>query len=548
VLLLGRYQLLRQIGRGGMAEVWEAHALGDRGFTRRVAVKRLTERGSEMERMFVDEARIASRLHHLNVVAVLDFGVADGVPFQVLEYVDGLDAEALLARARERGGRGIPVVCALHVAAEVARGLEHAHQARGEDGHLLGIVHRDVSPNNVLVAWTGEVKLGDFGIAFARDRAGATQAGTTKGKPSYMAPEQMTRGTLDPRTDLFALGCTLHALAAGASPLSGEDRMADLLSGKPLPLSEDLPEDVRAIVARATRRSRGDRYEDAGRLAAACDEAARAHASDPRRAFLEWLGTLRPAPAPPEAGALDWLFSAAPGLPAPATATLPATDVAAPATTAATQTSATISSTDTMATPPLPPAPATPAAVMAAPPRPRRRIALMAAAAVAIVGGVAALLVRSAEDVRLQPAAFESRSLIPAPSPEATVASAPQPPAPVHQPEVTVTAPATPAPPRETAPSPPRAAPAPARPASSRPRAPEGTGFLQVSGEVALRKEILVDGQSAGFAPKVLELGVGPHQLELRGEDGAVVGSRRVEITSFDTRSAPARWTPESPP
>ena len=110
--------------------------------------------------------------------------------------------------------------------------MEHAHRARGEDGELLGIVHRDVSPNNVLVAWTGEVKLGDFGIAFVRDRVGATQAGTTKGKPSYMAPEQITRGGMDARTDLFALGCTLHAMVAGTSPLSGEDRMADLLAGR----------------------------------------------------------------------------------------------------------------------------------------------------------------------------------------------------------------------------------------------------------------------------------------------------------------------------
>src|SRR5262245_4974142 len=123
-----------------MAEVWEARALGDRGFTRRVAVKRLTASGPEMERMFVDEARIAWRLHHSNVVPVLDFGVADGVPFQVLEYVDGLDADALQALARARGS-GIPVDCALHVAAEVARGLDHAHQARGDDGELLGIVH-----------------------------------------------------------------------------------------------------------------------------------------------------------------------------------------------------------------------------------------------------------------------------------------------------------------------------------------------------------------------------------------------------------------------
>jgi len=493
VLLLGRYQLIREIGRGGMAEVWEARALGDRGFTRRVAVKRLTASGSEMERMFVDEARIASRLHHANVVPVLDFGVAEGVPFQVLEYVDGLDADALQALARARAS-GIPVACALHVAAEVARGLDHAHQARGDDGELLGIVHRDVSPNNILVAWTGEVKLSDFGIAFARDRGAATEAGTTKGKPCYMAPEQITRGTLDARTDLFALGCVLHALVAGESPMAGEDRMADLLAGKPLPLAADLPDDVREIVARATRRSRSERYEDARGIAAACDEAARARAGgDPRRVFLEWLGTLRPAPAP-AAGALDWMFGATP-VPVDAPATAPA-------------------STE----------------VKAVRPRQNRMRFLVAAAAlVAFAGGGAALMARPEGELPLEPVALEA--LPPAPGP-APVPSPPPPPVETSAAPVAAAAPPPPPPPKRSRPS----------------AAPAGTGFLQISGEVALRKEILVDGRSAGFAPKTLELPVGEHQVALRGEDGTVIGSRRVEIRSWETRSAPARWTPEAPP
>ncbi|HZN91815.1 MAG TPA: serine/threonine-protein kinase, partial [Myxococcales bacterium] len=396
MLLLGRYQLIREIGRGGMAEVWEARALGDRGFTRRVAVKRLTASGSEMERMFVDEARIASRLHHANVVPVLDFGVAEGVPFQVLEYVDGLDADALQALARARAS-GIPVACALHVAAEVARGLDHAHQARGDDGELLGIVHRDVSPNNILVAWTGEVKLSDFGIAFARDRGAATEAGTTKGKPCYMAPEQITRGTLDPRTDLFALGCVLHALVAGESPMAGEDRMADLLAGKPLPLAAELPDDVRAIVARATRRSRSERYEDARSIAAACDEAAHARAGgDPRRAFLQWLGTLRPAPAP-AAGALDWMFGATPvpgGAPAAALAHAPTAVVT-----------------------PVPPAAARPRGGKA-------RILVAAAVLLAFAGGGAALMARPEKEAPLESLGAVALETLPAaPIPSASAPS-----------------------------------------------------------------------------------------------------------------------------
>src|SRR5207237_6362173 len=139
-------------------EVFEAIATGERGFTRTVAIKRmLPEIERAHENMFLDEARIASHLHHANIVSVLDYGLADQRPFQVLEFVDGLDLQSAVALAKERGAP-IPVEVALHVCTEVAHALQHAHQARGPDGQPLGIVHRDVKPANILVPYDGDVK------------------------------------------------------------------------------------------------------------------------------------------------------------------------------------------------------------------------------------------------------------------------------------------------------------------------------------------------------------------------------------------------------
>ena len=163
-----------------------------------------------------------------------------------MELVDGLDAAHWMEMARERGA-ALPEVAALRIAADVARALHAAHEARDEAGTTRGIVHRDVSPGNVLVARDGSVKLSDFGIAKARDRLEKTSAGATKGKMAFMAPEQMLGAELDRRTDVFGLGCTLHALLTGRSALADEGDTATLMGGGELPLDPRLADDVRAI-------------------------------------------------------------------------------------------------------------------------------------------------------------------------------------------------------------------------------------------------------------------------------------------------------------
>jgi hypothetical protein len=292
--LAGKYELVRLLGRGGMAEVWEAFTHGDAGFRRRVALKRLSQEhvGDEaLARLFIDEARLSSLLHHPNVVSIIDFGVDAGVAFQVMELVDGVDAGHLVGT--------VPLPLALGIVARIGQGLHAAHTATDEHGAALHLVHRDVSPQNILLSRRGEVKLSDFGIARWKHRTERTLAGSTRGKPSYMAPEQATKGEVDARTDVFSLGCTLHALCAGTSPLADENALVDLLAGVPLPLASTLPEPVLAMIRRAVERDRQARFPDALAFAQACEAALQSLA--PGLAFESALGARVTSLAPPPA-------------------------------------------------------------------------------------------------------------------------------------------------------------------------------------------------------------------------------------------------------
>ncbi len=298
---------MRRLGSGGMAEVLEAEALGEAGFVRRVAIKRMLATANEdasFARMFLDEARIASRLHHANIVSVLDYGLVDGAPFQVLELVDGVDARTLVRRGE--GGK-LPVDIALYIVAQIGHALASAHEATDAAGEALGIVHRDVSPGNVLISWDGDVKLADFGIAFAKDKIEKTEAGTTKGTLIYMSPEQAVTGRVDRRADVFSLGCVLHTLLTGVSPLAG-DHFVQFLSEQKLPISAGLPEDVHSIVEIATQYDREQRFQSAVAMTEAVGRALASRVErDPRRRLVEYLVPLRKK-VPETVGRLDALL------------------------------------------------------------------------------------------------------------------------------------------------------------------------------------------------------------------------------------------------
>ncbi len=223
----------------------------------------------------------------------------EGRPFLALELVEGMSAAEALQRARERR-TPVPHAVALAIAVDVARALHHAHTAEGDDGRPLRIVHRDVKPSNVLLSWTGDVKLTDFGIARAEGRVSKTTEGFTRGTPDYMAPEQVASSHVDARTDVFGLGCTLATLLTGKSPLHDRDAVVRLLGGAPLPLGPSLDRDVRALLDRALAPRPSDRHPTALAFAEQAAEAmARRLVRDARGEVATFVTALRDGAAPP---------------------------------------------------------------------------------------------------------------------------------------------------------------------------------------------------------------------------------------------------------
>jgi serine/threonine protein kinase len=280
----GRYRLLDRLGEGGMAEVFKAKSFGVEGFEKILCIKRILPALSEHDRfveLFVHEAKLAVRLSHANIVQVFDLGRvehADGTApsyFIAMEYVPGLDLSTLLTRCA-RGKIPIPCAMAAFLAAEIAKALDHAHRRRDEQSRPLGIVHRDISPQNVLVSWEGEVKVTDFGIAKARDSisddAEDQGPGRIRGKLAYMSPEQSRAGALDGRSDLFSLGVVLYEILAGSHPFRAPmaaETLRRIQSSEYPPLSllrPDVPESLIAIVDRLLAKMPDDRFEDAAKL------------------------------------------------------------------------------------------------------------------------------------------------------------------------------------------------------------------------------------------------------------------------------------------
>ncbi|MFO0668654.1 MAG: protein kinase [Polyangiaceae bacterium] len=268
---IGRYQILGTLGAGGMAEVLLGRLVGPSGFERLVVVKRilphLAGRRAFVD-MFLDEARVVAQIRHPNVVTVHELGNEDGELFLVMEYLDGESAGGLLRRLSVKRER-LPFAVAAYVVAEACAGLHAAHELTSPTGESLHVVHRDVSPQNVFVTYSGAVKVLDFGIALAGDRQTRTEAGQIKGKFEYMSPEQWREEPLDRRADVFALGIVLYELSTGhrlfrrATHLETLDAICEAPIPKPSTLVPDYPPLLERVCLRALERNREDRYATA---------------------------------------------------------------------------------------------------------------------------------------------------------------------------------------------------------------------------------------------------------------------------------------------
>lgn len=271
----GQYILHERIAVGGMAEVWRASMLGLEGFRKTVAIKKilphLAENG-DFVRMFIEEAKLAAQLNHENLVDIYDLGKIDSSFFIAMEFVDGHDLRSVLNRLRQSAEQ-IPLGLALLIAAEVASGLGYAHSRKSAGGERLDLVHRDVSPRNVLIGSDGRVRLCDFGVAKAVSSVIRTEIGALKGKLQYMSPEQASGKPVDARSDIYSLGSVLYEMVAGKR-LFRADNEASLLDAvragnvdDPAQHNPGLPPDVRRVLLKALARKPSARYQKASGFA-----------------------------------------------------------------------------------------------------------------------------------------------------------------------------------------------------------------------------------------------------------------------------------------
>lgn len=270
----GKYYLLDRINVGGMAEIFKAMAFGAEGFERFVAVKRILPSIAADEgfiTMFIDEAEIAAQLHHPNIAQVLDVGKVGDSYFIALEFINGRDLRVLFDQARKRGTPlPIPFVCYLTM--KICEGLNHAHATKNADGQPMSLVHRDVSQQNVLVSYDGEVKIIDFGVAKAAGKVSKTEAGILKGKFSYMSPEQVRGLPLDQRSDIFSTGICLYELLTNErlfvaeSDFSTLEKVRNVEIMPPSTYNRRIPEELEHIVLKALSKDPADRHASAAQL------------------------------------------------------------------------------------------------------------------------------------------------------------------------------------------------------------------------------------------------------------------------------------------
>jgi len=270
----GQYVLQEKIATGGMAEVWKARMRGVEGFQKTVAIKKILPHLSDNQdfiEMFIDEAKLAAQLNHNNIIHIYDLGKIQGSYYIAMEYIDGYDLKTILKLATDRD-QPINVELALFVASKIAAALDYAHRKRDFDERDLGLVHRDVSPQNVLISQEGDIKLCDFGIAKAASKASHTQAGALKGKLQYMSPEQAWGRTIDKRSDIFALATVLFDLLTGRKLFTGDNELSILEQVRearitpPSQYNDEVTPQIDAIVVKALQKDPANRYQTAGEM------------------------------------------------------------------------------------------------------------------------------------------------------------------------------------------------------------------------------------------------------------------------------------------
>lgn len=271
----GPYQLLDRVAIGGMAEVFKAKRAGVEGFEKIVALKRILPHLSENKEfldMFVDEAKMVAGLAHPNIVQIFDLGRIEKSYYIAMEYIHGRDLRTIMRRARDKGLR-MPLDLSLRVVGQVCAALEYAHRKKDERGQPMQIVHRDVSPQNILISFEGDVKLVDFGIAKAATKASNTDRGALRGKLLYMSPEQAWGRPIDRRSDVFSLGIVLYEVLTETKPFVGAGTEVSILElvrqcviTPAREINPRVPEALDRVIMKALAREPDERYQDAGQM------------------------------------------------------------------------------------------------------------------------------------------------------------------------------------------------------------------------------------------------------------------------------------------
>ena len=266
---IGRYRIQEHIATGGMGEVYRATPAD--GLEKPIALKVIrpeVDADPSLRQMFESEARVALALSHANVVQTFEVARADGRLVLAMEHVDGLDASRLIRTMERVLGQPVPYRHVLKICIDALEGLDYAHRSRGPDGRPLGVVHRDISPGNILMSCEGEVKLADFGVAVSNVRSHRSMVGTLKGKLVYMAPEQLRAESLDARADVYSMGVVLYEMLTGRRPFvgNGASVIPDVLAGRfptPREVRPELPTALEEIVLTAMAVDREQRFASA---------------------------------------------------------------------------------------------------------------------------------------------------------------------------------------------------------------------------------------------------------------------------------------------